>query len=49
MAEKIVALLGGDRRELLVAPALLEAGFALRTFGHSDNGRGLESDSRQYA
>ncbi len=33
MAEKIVALLGGDRRELLVAPALLEAGFALRTFG----------------
>ena len=33
MAEKIVALLGGDQRELLVAPALLDAGFGLRTFG----------------
>lgn len=33
MAEKVVALLGGDKRELALVPALKSAGFSLRVFG----------------
>ena len=33
MAEKVVALLGGDKRELALLPALKSAGFSMRVFG----------------
>ena len=33
MAERIVALLGGDRRELTLLPSLKAAGFTVQTFG----------------
>lgn len=33
MAERIVALLGGDQRELLIVPALKSAGYTVRCFG----------------
>jgi dipicolinate synthase subunit A len=33
MSDKVVALLGGDRREIQVLPALLAAGWQLRCFG----------------
>lgn len=33
MAEKILALLGGDQRELMILPALKSAGYTLRSFG----------------